>query len=71
MLEATTLEAQHETSVLFWLLIEMLVQLLYAAPCCLETKNIPRLFKLLCRVAMRNCVHLNTLQPTQEYRSDP
>lgn len=38
-LEATTFEAQHETSILFWLLIEMLVQLLHAAPCCLETRK--------------------------------
>lgn len=38
MLKATRFEAQHETSVLFWLLIEMFVQLLHTAPCCLETK---------------------------------
>lgn len=61
MLETTIFEVLHETSVLFWLLIEMLGRLLQAAPYCLETKNIPRLFKLLCTVAIRNQVHLNRL----------
>lgn len=64
MLETTTSETQHKTSVLFWLPIEMLVQLLQAAPCCLETKRkekiISRPSELLCRVDIRSWEHLDS-----------
>lgn len=52
--ETTTFEKQHKTSVLFQLPVEMLVQLLQAAPCCLETKGkiISRPSELLCRVIL-------------------